>query len=101
VLKEIAAEETVRAQLNAAPRKAADAARVARTLATLTQTLQMLRRLRGEDDTDTGYDDDDMPIDLDEFRRELARRIEAFVASQPDGERADGDPAALVAPPRP
>jgi phage terminase large subunit-like protein len=46
VLKEIAAEETVRARLGGAPRPAADAGRGARTLAILTQTLQNLQRLR-------------------------------------------------------
>jgi hypothetical protein len=53
-----------------------------RTLSILTQTLRMLTALRtGAPFPKTVEDhDDDMPEDIDEFRRELARRIDAFVA---------------------
>ena len=81
VEKEIAAEEAARAQLGRLPRTRADAERAARTLATLTQTLNALRRLRcGTDRRDDDYDD--MPEDIDAFRNELARRIDAFVTSR-------------------
>jgi hypothetical protein len=108
VMKELAAEEAVRARLGSAPRGVAEAERTARTLSILTQTLQNLQRLRaaGAAAGDFGkhqFDDDtndDMPADLDEFRRELARRIEAFVASQPDDGDAADDHAQVVAPAR-
>jgi hypothetical protein len=97
VEREIVAEEAVRAQLGALPRPPADAERCARTLATLTQTLQALWRLRGNLSSDTGAetDDDDMPTDIDEFRRELARRIETFLENNPDEDDAEagGEPA--------
>jgi hypothetical protein len=100
VLKELAAEEAVRARLRHAPRPAADAERSARTLAILTQTLQNLQRLRAGQDSlgPPDDDDDDMPADLDEFRYELARRIDAFVASRTDERDAEpGDEAGGVA----
>jgi hypothetical protein len=98
--RELAAEEAVRAQLGALPRPPADAERCARTLATLTQTLHALQRLRCGHALDPGADDDDdMPRDLDEFRRELARRIEAFLQSRPDEDDAEagGEPALVEA----
>ena len=90
VLKEIEVEEAKRAQLGALPRAAAEAAATARTLAILTHTLHALQRLRlGQ--PGARYDDhDDMPRDIDEFRRELARRIDAFVASRTDARNAEG-----------
>jgi hypothetical protein len=92
VEKELAAEETVRAGLGPLPRPPADAERAARTLATLTQTLHALQRLRSGLAPDTGSnDDDDMPRDIDEFRRDLARRIDAFVESRIDRRDAGGD----------
>jgi hypothetical protein len=98
VEKELAAEEAMRAQLGPLPRPPADAERSARTLATLTQTLHALARLRAGRPADLGADDDDdMPRDIDEFRRELARRIDAFVASrtEPRPAHADAKPADL------
>jgi len=97
VEQELAAEERARTELGASPRRRADAARCARTLATLTQTLQALARLRGGPAPNAGSDDDDMPADIDDFRNELARRIDAFVASRTDGRNAGGDSA--TAPP--
>jgi hypothetical protein len=84
---ELAAEEAARRQLGLAPRAVAEAERVARTLASLTQTLLVLQRLRASAPQPAGatHDDDDMPRDLDEFRRELARRIEAWAANRNDG----------------
>jgi hypothetical protein len=105
VVQEIAVEEAVRANLGHGPRERAEAERAARTLAILAQTLQNLARLRAgaAPPPDHGLphdhdDDDDMPADLDEFRRELARRINAFVDSRTGGGNAGGDPdAASVA----
>jgi transposase-like protein len=90
VQQELDAEEAVRTRLGRLPRPPADAERVARTLATLTQTLHAVQRLRCgmAGGANTGGDDyDDMPEDIDEFRRNLARRIEAFIESRVGPER--------------
>lgn len=65
----------------------------ARTLATLVKTLRDLsafdqaHKPRGKQAANND-DDDPVPRDIDEFRRELARRIDALVASRTHG----GDP---------
>ncbi|MGH6770071.1 MAG: hypothetical protein ACRECO_13735 [Xanthobacteraceae bacterium] len=74
----------------------ADAERTARTLASLTDTLYRVRRLRAPETPQAGTDDfDDIPTDIDEFRRMLARRIEAFVRSRADAtvSESGSDPA--------
>ena len=101
VLDEIEGEEARRAQRG--ERSPAATERGARTLAILTQALRNLQRLRAGDLTDTATPnrdsshDDDMPHDIDEFRRDLARRIAAFMESRPDDGDADesGDTARL------
>ena len=95
VQKELAAAEVMRAQLRAGDCAPIDAERMARTLSTLTQTLQTLQRLRAGEATRTD-DHDDIPRDIDAFRRELARRIDAFVASRTDDSDAGSDSAAMV-----
>lgn len=95
VESELAAAEAMRAQIRAEPCSPADAARIARTLATLAQTLQALQRLRAGPDRQTN-DIDDMPTDIDAFRRELARRIDAFVASQTDDADVESDSDMVV-----
>jgi len=92
VLEELTAVETMRAQLKREPQSSTDAERTARTLSSLTEVLQKLQRLQCAL-PQTGSEDDDMPVDIDEFRRELARRIEEFVASRTDA-RDDGPPIA-------
>ena len=57
----------------------------ARVLASLARTLKEVMRLREQergagDDTTKAADDDAIPRDLDEFRRELSRRLEGLVA---------------------
>jgi hypothetical protein len=97
---EIAAAEHAGAQARAAPRPPPDAERAARTLSMLTKTLHALAQLRRGAAPDSGsHDDDDMPRDIDDFRRELARRIDAFVASRADARHAPGEsgPAAVDA----
>jgi len=93
LLDRIAAEQ-------AAP--TADAERSARTISILLRALKSLRELRGEAvpaEPIADDDDDDMPRDIDEFRRELARRINAFVDRRTvrrdaaDGEAEDVDKA--------
>ena len=84
VEQEIAAEERARAELGRSPRRRADARHCASTLATLTQTLAALARLRGGTAPDQEIEHDDYPADIDAFRDEFARRIRAFVASRID-----------------
>jgi hypothetical protein len=94
VVKEIEAEEAAHAQRRGKHSVAKTSERNARTLATLTQTLHALQRMRaGENPEHENFNDDydDMPRDLDEFRRDLARRIDAFVASRTDGNDAGGN----------
>lgn len=94
VLNEIAAAEAARAQITDKRQLAKVSDRTARTLATLTQTLRTLHQMRtGKPLEPEMIDDDDMPTDIDEFRRDLARRIDAFVASRIDAGDAFGNPA--------
>lgn len=92
---ELTAAEAMRAQLHAWPCAPADAERMARTLATLTQTLHALQRLRGGPAADTQRNDD-IPTDINEFRRALARRIDALVASRTASRGPRPDSAAMV-----
>ena len=88
VQQELDAEEAVRTRLGRLPRPPADAERVARTLATLTQTLHALQRLRcGVGAQSAANDYDDMPEDIDEFRINLAHRIDLFMESRLGKER--------------
>jgi hypothetical protein len=60
-----------------------DPDRTARTLDRLTATLSRIRQLRASGAPESQRDPyDDFPEDINEFRNELARRIEAFVASE-------------------
>jgi hypothetical protein len=56
----------------------------ARVLASLARTLKEVMRLRSEasGDETAKAADDDVPRDLDEFRRELSRRLEGMVAAR-------------------
>jgi hypothetical protein len=80
-------------------KRSIEAERVARTLATLTETLFKVRRLRQPGNI-SGSNDDDLPADPDAFRLALAERIEAFVRSWTNaavsepGQPGDGEPAA-------
>ena len=80
ILDELAALETLRTQLKRPPRGSGG---TARTLAILTETLQKLQQLQ-RNPANSGSNDADMPADIDEFRNELARRIDEFVASRID-----------------
>jgi len=91
VLKQIEAVEQGGTARPGRRTTAAAADRRARTLATLTQTLHTLQRLRAGEHESGNDDFDDRPRDIDEFRRDLARRIEAFVASRTDGGDAGED----------
>jgi hypothetical protein len=102
VLKELAAVELMRANLGSEPLRPLEAQVTARTLSVLTETLAKLRRLRLRSAPQSGPPDhdDDMPADIDAFRLDLARRIDAFVASRTNGGDAvrDAAPAPLDEP---
>lgn len=95
VMEELVAVETLRAQVKREPQSPQDAERTARTLSSLTETLQKLQRLQCAV-PQSGSHNDDIPADIDEFRTELARRIEAFVASRSDPGDNGGSTAAPV-----
>ena len=101
VLKELATVERMRAALGPEPLRPFDAQITARTLSVLTETLAKLRRLRLAAQPQTGTSHDDDITDIDDFRRDLARRIEAFVASQPDDECIDGNRDLALEAPQP
>lgn len=67
--------------------------RDARTLAVLVKTLRELTALDEADAGPETKDDDDGPRDIDEFRRDLARRMDALVASR-TGAGVPGEPQA-------
>ncbi len=91
VLDELAAIETLRTH----SRRAGTSAHVTRMLATLTETLQKLQRLQSTR-ANTGPDNADMPADIDEFRKDLAHRIDEFVASRAHPVAAGGSPIAAA-----
>ena len=97
--KELRKVEGLRGEFGPRGKRSIEAERIARTLATLTETLFRVRRLR-EPGNINGSNDDDLPADADGFRLALAHRIEVFVRSRTDAgvsERdkpADGEPAA-------
>ena len=98
---EIAAVRALRAKLKTVPQGRAAAGRTSRTLADLTTTLERLHRLeigapqhKGQDSYDDNFSD--LPADLDAFREDLARQIEAFMESRPDEDDAGDDSAAQI-----
>jgi len=96
VEKELRKVEALRGAFGTPAQRSIEAERIARTLATLTETLFKVRRLR-EPGVVTD-EQDDLPADADDFRRELARRIDAFVASRADERLGDTDrPAGATA----
>ncbi len=86
VEKEIAAEEATRAALGIRPRSRNEAERCARTISKLTQALQSIQKLRGGGGT-SANGGDELPHDIDEFREELARRIEGLIEGRIGRER--------------
>jgi hypothetical protein len=98
VEKELRKVEALRNEFGNPAHRSIEAERTARTLATLTETLFKVRRLR-EPGQMGAIADDDMPGDLDGFRRALAERMDAFVRSRADGELpADAGSADAIAP---
>jgi transposase-like protein len=97
--QEVSAVEAMQAHRGGGAQTPADASSAARTLESLTRSLREAQRLRGGFTIPAGFDDDDMPRDIDEFRLELARRIDAFVASRADAGAGEGDKPADGDPP--
>ncbi len=67
----------------------------ARVLASLARTLKEVMRLREQErggDKAKAADDDAIPRDLDEFRRELSRRLEGLVAGAAPVSAGEHDP---------
>ncbi len=99
VEKELRNVESLRGEFGRPEQRSIEAERIARTLATLTETLFKVRRLR-EPENISGSNDDDLPGDADGFRRMLAHRIEVFVRSRTAAgvserdQPADGEPPA-------
>jgi hypothetical protein len=95
---ELCKVESLRGEFGPRAKRSAEAERVARTLATLTETLFKVRRLRQPGGLQAT--DDDLPSDPDGFRLALAHRIDVFVRSRTDrsvpatSEPADSEPAA-------
>jgi hypothetical protein len=99
VAKELEKVERLRSETGSASRRTIEAERIARTLSALTQTLFKVRRLR-EPGSSIADEHDQLPSDADEFRCELARRIDAFVRSRSDTGLAQPDePAGAVSSP--
>jgi hypothetical protein len=88
VEKELRKVESLRSQFGKRAHRSIEAERIARTLATLTETLFKVRRLR--EPGNTASNDDDLPADADGFRINLAQRIEIFVRSRADGSVSGG-----------
>ena len=87
VERQLSAIDRILAELPAA--HASEPERSARTIASVSRTLKELLRMRAQTAPSASNDDNTMPTDIDEFRRDLARRIEAFVASEADRAMAD------------
>lgn len=97
VSREIGVYENLRTTLKNEPQAQREALKTTHVIASLTSTLDELRRMRAAH-TEPGHHDNDMPADIDAFRTELARRIAAFMESRPDDGVADEDPARGVDP---
>ncbi|MGB9369458.1 MAG: hypothetical protein WCE79_25960, partial [Xanthobacteraceae bacterium] len=88
VARVLPAIEAIVARLAAEPMPPREMERSVRTLTSLTRTLRELNELLSQHQPRAACHDD-MPEDADAIRNELARRIEAFVASR-TGESSDG-----------
>jgi hypothetical protein len=83
VERELAAIDAIIAKLDGKRADAGESEKAARTLASLARTLRELSALQSQQPDD--QDDDSGPVDIDEFRRDIARRMDAFVADRAAG----------------
>ena len=92
VERELAAIDAVLSRLGGEGERSSEAERTARTLASLARALKELKQLdaSGPEPRGSPPEHDDMPRDIDEFRRELARRMDALVASRADARLPGG-----------
>lgn len=98
VEKELRQVEDLRRQSPLRGKRSAESERIARTLATLTETLFKVRRLR-EPGNASASNDDDLPADADGFRLELARRIDVFVRGRNNATVSESGKLATEPPP--
>jgi hypothetical protein len=98
VERELTKVERLKEETGSETRRTVAAERIARTLSVLTQTLFKVRALR-EPGAVSPHEHNDLPDGVDEFRHELARRIDAFVASRVDARLAEpGEPSDAASP---
>jgi hypothetical protein len=93
VARVLPAIETIIARLSAGPLQPRELEQTARALGALTRTLRELNALLAQHQTQAAVPYDDMPEDLDAFRDDLARRIDALLDEPDLGEtvqRRDG-----------
>jgi hypothetical protein len=98
VRAQLALVTAARERLQGLPPRPREGEASSRALSNLTTTLQKIQLMRcGLNPSDNH--DNDLPADLDAFRDELARRIDAFVASRTDARDAvaDAGPAGVAA----
>jgi hypothetical protein len=100
VEKELRKVESLRGESAPRGKRSAESERIARTLATLTETLFKVRRLRQPGNI-SGSNDDDLPADADGFRINLAHRIDVFVHSRTDRSVSGGSEPAIEPPTEP
>jgi hypothetical protein len=86
-------------RLSLGQREPADRERDARMLAIMVKTLRELSSIDvadaarpGKTKTQSETENDDGPADIDEFRRELARRLEAIIARRHPGTGSESAP---------
>jgi len=93
VARVLPAIEATLTKLTASPQRPRELEQTARALGALMRTLRELNALLAQQPARSAYDDDDFPEDIDAFRDELARRIDAFIASRGDEFGAAAPPA--------
>lgn len=104
---QLADVRALRERMSGTPQSYSETNAITRALSNLTavaRELQRMQHAQGAAVSRSGVDDDDdMPTDIDEFRRDLAQRISAIMESWPDDEDGDEEdpqgPAAAAAPP--
>ena len=91
VARVLPAIETTLAKLGAGPMPPREMEQAARALSSLTRILRELNGLLGQHQASRGDANrgDPVPEDIDEFRRQLARRMDAFVEAR-TGKTKDG-----------
>ena len=100
VARVLPAIETIVAKLGAEPAHPREIERAARALAALTRILRELNNLLSQRQAAAADDPaaDDSPEDIDAFRLDLARRIDAFVASRTGEDNGGAEAAASETP---